>query len=156
MVDAVMAFPEGTRVQILGPVVRGRKGEYRQVLEEIRKEGFVRVRVDGEVREVTDDIPLDRYKQHTIEVVVDRLVVKPGIETRLADSIEPALRMGKGILGVLYEPPPSRDREGGEPLPRRAREGAEQEREQKGLLFSAHFACMDCGISLEDLAPGNC
>src|SRR5436853_94595 len=105
MVDAVMAFPEGTRVQILGPVVRGRKGEYRQVLEEIRKEGFVRVRVDGEVREVTDDIPLDRYKQHTIEVVVDRLVVKPGIETRLAESIEPALRMGKGILGVLYEAP---------------------------------------------------
>src|SRR5207244_9093401 len=104
MVDAVMAFPEGTRVQSLGPVVRGRKGEYRQVLDEIRKEGFVRVRVDGEVHEVTDDIQLDRYRQHTIEVVVDRLVVKPGIETRLAESIEPALRMGKGILGVLYEP----------------------------------------------------
>jgi excinuclease ABC subunit A len=140
MVDAVMAFPEGTRVQILGPVVRGRKGEYRQVLEEIRKEGFVRVRVDGEVREVTDDIPLDRYKQHTIEVVVDRLVVKPGIETRLADSIEPALRMGKGILGVLYEPP--------------AADGA-GDREQKEVLFSERFACIDCGISMEEIAPRN-
>jgi excinuclease ABC subunit A len=140
MVDAVMAFPEGTRVQILGPVVRGRKGEYRQVLEEIRKEGFVRVRVDGEVREVTDEIPLDRYKQHTIEVVVDRLVVKPGIQTRLAESIEPALRMGKGILGVLYEPP-SPDGAG--------------ERDQRELLFSERFACIDCGISLEEIAPRN-
>jgi excinuclease ABC subunit A len=139
MVDAVMAFPEGTRVQILGPVVRGRKGEYRQVLEEIRREGFVRVRVDGEVREVTDDIPLDRYKQHTIEVVVDRLVVKPGIETRLADSIEPALRMGKGILGVLHELPPSDD----------------GERVQRELLFSEKFACVDCGISMEEIAPRN-
>src|SRR5438128_7322671 len=126
MVDAVMAFPEGTRVQILGPVVRGRKGEYRQVLEEIRKEGFVRVRVDGEVHEVTDDIQLDRYRQHTIEVVVDRLVVKPGIETRLAESIEPALRMGKGILGVLYEAPAAEEA---------------GDREQREMLFSERFAC---------------
>src|SRR5437899_6003080 len=140
MVDAVMAFPEGTRVQILGPVVRGRKGEYRQVLEEIRKEGFVRVRVDGEVREVTDDIPLDRYKQHTIEVVVDRLVGTPGLETRLADSIEPALRMGRGILGVLYALPAADD--GGE-------------KEQKEILFSERFACIECGISMEEIAPRN-
>src|SRR5207237_7732371 len=140
MVDAGMAFPEGTRVQILGPVVRGRKGEYRQVLEEIRKEGCVRVRVDGEVREVTDDIPLDRYKQHTIEVVVDRLVVKPGIETRLADSIEPALRMGKGILGVLYEPPAA---------------GGAGDREQKEVLFSDRLACIDCWSCMEGCVPRN-
>src|SRR5207248_11779431 len=92
----------------------------------------------GEVREVTDDIPLDRYKQHTIVVVVDRLVVKPGIETRLADSIEPALRMGKGVLGVLYELPTEDD--GGE-------------REQKEILFSERFACRERGISMEEIAP---
>src|SRR5207248_6851760 len=94
----------------------------------------------GEVREVTDDIPLDRYKQHTIVVVVDRLVVKPGIETRLAESIEPALRMGKGILGVLYEAP--------------AAEGA-GDHEQREMLFSERFACIECGISLEEIAPRN-
>src|SRR4051794_18806789 len=110
MVDTVLEFPESTRLQILGPVVRGRKGEYRQVLEEIRREGFVRVRVDGEIRDVGDEIQLDRYKQHTIEVVVDRLVRREGIETRLAESLETALKMGKGIVGILYElPQPSLD-----------------------------------------------
>src|SRR5579872_2379472 len=79
MVDSVLELPEGSRIQVLAPVVRGRKGEYRKELEEIRKQGFVRVRVDGEMREVTEDIPLDRYKQHTIEVVVDRLIRREGI-----------------------------------------------------------------------------
>ena len=82
MVDAIMALPEGSRIQILSPLIRGKKGQYRKLIEEVRKEGFVRVRVDGEVYEVTDDIEMDRYKTHTIEVVVDRLIVKPGIEKR--------------------------------------------------------------------------
>ena len=85
MVDTVLARPEGTRILVLAPVVRGRKGEYRKELEEIRKEGFARVRVDGQVYEVTDEIVLDRYKQHWIDVVVDRLVVRPEVRARLAD-----------------------------------------------------------------------
>jgi len=130
IVDAVLAMPEGTRIQILAPIVRGRKGEYRQVLEDVRKEGFVRVRVDGEIYEVTDSIPMDRYKQHTIEVIVDRLIVKPEIQKRLADSLETALKMGKGIVGV--------DVLGGQEL-----------------LFSERFACVECGISIEEIAPRN-
>ncbi|MCC6444056.1 MAG: excinuclease ABC subunit UvrA [Armatimonadetes bacterium] len=129
IVDALLSLPEGTRLQILAPVIRGRKGEYRQVLEEIRKEGFVRVRVDGTVYEVTDDIPMDRYKQHTIEVVVDRLVARLEIQKRLADSLETALRMGKGIVGAV---------------------AGEQEH-----LFSEKFACVECGISMEEIAPRN-
>src|SRR5207302_7986880 len=128
------------RQQILRHVVRRRNGEYRHGLEQIRKEGVLRLPVDGHGPELTDHIPHDRYKQHTIEVVVDRLVVKPGIETRLADSIEPALRMGKGILGVLYEPP--------------AADGS-GEREPRELLFSERFACIECGISMEEIAPRN-
>ncbi|MEJ5170870.1 MAG: hypothetical protein WHU10_07775, partial [Fimbriimonadales bacterium] len=98
IVDAALALPEGTRLQILAPIVRGRKGEYRKELQEINRAGFVRVRVDGRMYEVTDDIPMDRYKQHTIEVVVDRIVLRPGVETRLADSVETALKMGKGVV----------------------------------------------------------
>ncbi len=128
IVDRVMEMDEGARLQVLAPVVRGRKGEYKKELEDIKKEGFVRVRVDGEVREVTDDIQLDRYKQHDIEVVVDRLVVKPGIEKRLADSVEAALKMGKGLVVVNVI--------GGE-----------------DLTFSTQFACPVCGISLEEIAP---
>ena len=123
IVDRVMEMDAGARLQVLAPVVRGRKGEYKKELEDIKKEGFVRVRVDGEVREVTDDIQLDRYKQHDIEVVVDRLVVKPGIEKRLADSVEAALKMGKGLVVVNVI--------GGE-----------------DLTFSTQFACPVCGISL--------
>ena len=96
MVDAVMALEEGAKFQVLAPIVKGRKGEYKQVFEDIRKDGYVRVRVDGAIYEVTDDIPMDRYKQHWIDVVVDRLVVKQGIEKSLADSLEAALKMGKG------------------------------------------------------------
>lgn len=130
MVDVVMALPENTKFQVLAPVVRGRKGEYRQVFEDIRKEGYVRVRVDGKTYEVTDDIEMDRYKQHWIDVVIDRLVVKPGIEKRLADSVEAAVKMGKGVVGI--------DVIDGEQL-----------------LFSEQFACSECGISIEEIAPRN-
>src|SRR5438270_4221199 len=139
MVSAVMALPEGARIQVLGPVVRGRKGEYRQTIEEIRKQGFVRVRVDGAMHEVTDEIPLDRYKQHTIEVVVDRLVRRDGIESRLSESVETALKLGNGILGILWEPP----------------SGSEGAKAPQEMLFSEHFACVECGISIEELAPRN-
>ena len=128
MVDRIMELGEGTRLQILAPVVRGRKGEYRKVLEEIRKDGFVRVRVDGELRDVSEDIELDRYKTHTIEIVVDRIVIRPDIEGRLADSLETALRRGGGIVIVDII------------------DGEE-------ILFSENFACPDCGVSLEELTP---
>jgi len=144
MVDAVMQLPESTKFQVLAPVVRGRKGEYRQVFEDIRKEGYVRVKVDGRMHEVTDDIELDRYKQHWIDVVVDRLVVKSGIEKRLADSLETALKMGKGVVGVDVVSDTS-DR------------SDESDSQELGttMLFSEQFACSECGISLEELAPRN-
>jgi excinuclease ABC subunit A len=151
MVDTLLDFPEGTRLQILAPVIRGRKGEYRKELEDIRKQGFVRVRVDGEMREVTDDIQLDRYKQHTLEVVVDRLVRREGVESRLAESIESALKLTSGILGVLYEAPkPALDAEAETPEPLNPRTPQSGE-----LTFSEHFSCIDCGISLEEIAPRN-
>ena len=130
IVDTVMELPEGTRIQVLGPVVRGRKGEYKSVLEEVRKSGFVRVRVDGQIYELTETIPMDRYKQHTVEVVVDRLVVKPEITRRLAESIETALKLGKGVGGIL--------------LPN-----------DEAMLFSESLACVECGLSFEELAPRN-
>lgn len=133
IVDAAKEFPEGTRLQILAPVVRGRKGEYKSVLQEIAKAGYVRVRVDGEIYEVTDDIPLDRYKQHTIEVVVDRVVVKEGIARRLADSIEAALKMGKGLVTLSTQNP--------------------GEETWQDSLFSESFSCAECGFSMPELEP---
>ena len=128
MVDTIMEMPEGTKIQLLAPLVRGKKGQYKKMIEDVRKEGFVRVRVDGEVYEVTDEIEMDRYKQHTIEIVIDRLIVKSGIEKRLNDSVETSLRKGDGILAV--------DVIG-----------------QEEILFSEHFACTECGISMEEIAP---
>lgn len=129
IVDQVMALPEGSKIQMLAPVVRGRKGEYRQVIEDVRKQGFVRVRVDGTIYEVTDDIEMDRYKQHTIEIVVDRLIVKPEIEKRLADSLETSLKLAGGNVSILAD--------------------------EEELFFSENFACTECGISLDELAPRN-
>ena len=130
MVDAICAYPERTRFQVLSPVIRAKKGEHVKVFEEARKAGFVRVRVDGEIREV-DDVPaLDKKKKHSIEIVVDRLVVRPGKEfqSRLADSIETAcLRSGGLVIFDLMD-------------------GNE-------LLFSMNYACPDCNISIEELAP---
>jgi len=97
IVDTVMRLPEGTRIQVLAPVVRGRKGEYRHVFEEVARMGFVRVRVDGQLYEVN---PLDRYRQHTIEIVVDRLVVRPGVQSRLTEAVETALRLAKGLVNI--------------------------------------------------------
>lgn len=128
MVDQLMSLAEGTRIQVLSPVVRDRKGEYRKVLQQIRKEGFVRVRVDGEVRDVSESIELDRYRMHRIEIIVDRIRIRQGIEGRLADSLEVALAHGDGVVAV--------DVIGGEEL-----------------VFSEKFACPDCGVSFEELTP---
>ncbi len=148
IVDVAKALPEGTRLQILSPVIRGRKGEYKSVLQDVAKAGYVRVRVDGEMYEVTDDIPMDRYKQHTIEVVVDRIVIKEGIERRLSDSIEAALKMGKGLVSLAME-----FRQGDTVPPI-----VELIKEQQGatdydLLFSESYNCPVCGYSLPELEP---
>jgi len=131
IVDAVQNLPEGTRLQILAPVVRSRKGEYKKELQEINKAGYVRVRVDGTMYEVTDDIPMDRYKQHTIEVVVDRIVVKEGIDRRLADSVEAALKMGKGVVNI----------------------SSEIDGVWKDQMFSESYSCAECGFSMPELEP---
>ena len=128
MVDTIMGLPEGSKIQVLAPLVRGKKGQYTKLIEDTRKEGFVRIRVDGEIYEVGEEIELDRYKQHTIEIVVDRLIMKPGIEKRLAESVETALKKASGTLAVDIS-------------------GEEE------LVFSENFACSECGISLEEIAP---
>lgn len=128
MVDQVMALPERTRIQVMAPVIRGRKGEYLKLLEDMKKNGYVRARVDGEVYDLGDKVPLDRKKKHTIEIMVDRLVVKAGIERRLSDSLETALKLTGDV--VLVD----------------VLDGEE-------MLFSQNYACPDCGISLEELTP---
>jgi excinuclease ABC subunit A len=134
IVDAIMDLPEGTRIQVLAPLVRGRKGEYAKLFEEVGKEGFARVRVDGEIKELREKITLDKKRKHTIEVVVDRLVIKPDIRKRLTDSLETTLRLSTGIVTVLAE--------------ESAKKGDVRE-----ITFSEAFACVHCGISFEELAP---
>ncbi len=140
IVDRVLQLEEGSRFQVLAPVVRGRKGEYSSLLDDLAKQGYARVRVDGKVVDLAEraTVELARYEQHTIEVVVDRLVRKEGIERRLTDSIETALRLGEGMAEILVGAPGRRDGEAGE---------------QEVLTFSQHLACTHCGISLDELAP---
>ncbi len=128
MVEQVMTLPEKSKLLLLAPVVRGRKGEYRKELRQLQADGFVRVRIDGEMYELGEEVALDKNKKHTIEVVVDRLVVKEGIGSRLADSLETALRLGEGLVRVEIV--------GGE-----------------SLLFSEWHACVDCGISIPEMTP---
>ncbi len=136
IVDRVMQLPEGARFQVLAPVVRGRKGEYSTLLDELAKQGYARVRVDGEVIELSErsSVELARYEQHTIEVVVDRLIRRDSIERRLTDSIETALRLGEGMAEIVV-----------------SGTGADDDQ----LTFSQHLACTHCGLSFEDLAPRN-
>ena len=137
IVDRVLALPDGTRFQVLAPVVRGRKGEYEGLLEDLAKQGFARARIDGEVHEL-DKVPkLGRYDQHTIEVVVDRLISKAGIERRLTDSLETALRLAEGVAEVQIV---GKDGTGGP---------------DDCLTFSQHLACPSCGLSFDELAPRN-
>lgn len=136
IVDQVLALPEGTRIQVLGPIVRGRKGEYRQLFEDLRKQGFVRVRVDGVIYDLGEEIPLDKNKKHDIEVVVDRIVTRPGVRSRLADSTETALKLGQGIVYI-------------EVLP----DGEGRTAKSNLMVFSQNFACPDCGVSLPEIEP---
>ena len=128
MVDQIMALSEGTKIQLLAPVVRGRKGEHTKVIERAKKAGYVRVRIDGNLYDVTEEIKLDKNIKHNIEIIVDRLVIKPGIERRLTDSVENVMALSEGLLLV--------DIIGQEPL-----------------NFSESFACPDCGISIEEIEP---
>ncbi|HEV2282157.1 MAG TPA: excinuclease ABC subunit UvrA, partial [bacterium] len=151
IVDRVLAMPEGTRLLVLGPIVRGRKGEYRQLFQDLRRQGFARVRADGALYELGEEIPLDKHRKHTIEVVVDRLVVHPEIRSRLADSVETALKLGQGIVGIsAARPAPSR-------LPLRgtdaAQTGSDGVVDGEELVLSRNFACPECGLSLPEIEP---
>ena len=128
MVDRIMQYPEKTRLQILAPVISGKKGEHKSLFNEISKQGFVRVRVNGEQRDLSENIELEKNKKHSIEVIVDRIVVKEDVRSRLADSIETALKMSGGQLLV--------DIIG-----------------QEELRFSSNFACPICGFSIDELSP---
>ena len=128
MVDQIMALPERTKIQLLAPVVRGRKGEHVKVFEQARRSGYVRVRVDGNLYELSEEIKLEKNKKHNIEILVDRLIVKPGIEKRLTDSLESVLHLGDGLAMVDVQ-------------------------EGETLQFSQSFSCPDCGISIDEIEP---
>ena len=123
MVDQMMELPEKTRIQLLAPVVRGRKGEHVKVLEQAKKSGFVRVRIDGNMYELSEEIKLDKNKKHNIDIVVDRIAIKPGIEKRLTDSIETIMRLSEGLMTVDVV-------------------------DGKEMNFSQSFSCPDCNISI--------
>ena len=129
IIDQILALPEGTRIQVLAPVVRGRKGEHAKVLEDARRSGYVRVRADGSLYDLAEDIPLEKNKKHHIEIVVDRLIVRPDLGQRLTDSVETASHLSGGIVIVNLL------------------------REEQDLIFSQNYACDDCGISIEELTP---
>ena len=131
IVDQIMQLPEGSLIQVLSPLVRGRKGEYRDLFEEIKRDGYLRVRVDGEIHLLEEEIFLDKNKKHTIEVVVDRLKVKKGIESRLADSVETATNLSEGLVLIVQK----------------------TEKGEREYIFSRHFACPHCGISYEEISP---
>ena len=128
IVDNIMSLEEGTKIQVLAPIVRGKKGEYTKLLQNLQKEGFIRVRVDGELYEITDDLDIDRKKKHNIDILVDRLVIKPDIRNRLTESVEIALTHASNLVTI--------DIVG-----------------QEERLFSQNYACPDCGISIEELTP---
>jgi excinuclease ABC subunit A len=129
IIDTILALPSGTKIQVLAPVVRGRKGHYRELFEEIRKDGFLRVRVDGEIKEIRDRLQVERYKIHNIEIVVDRIAVSKEARSRIADSVEVALGFGSGVVII--------------------NDGKDD------LLFSEHLSCSYCNISFEEPAPNS-
>ena len=129
IIDQILALPEGTRIQVMAPVVRGRKGEHAKVLEDARRSGFVRARVDGNMYELSEDISLEKNLKHRIDIVVDRLIVRPDIAGRLTDSVETASNLANGLVTVNLL------------------------REERDITFSQNYACDDCGISIEELTP---
>jgi excinuclease ABC subunit A len=132
IVDQILKLPEGTRIQLLAPMVRGRKGEYQKLFEQAIKDGYARVRVDGEIRELREKTNLDKKRKHTVEIVIDRLVMKGGLRKRLTDSVETALRLTQGLVTALVQRP------GGK---------------EEALPFSEKLSCIHCGLSFEELAP---
>ncbi|HEY3373835.1 MAG TPA: excinuclease ABC subunit UvrA [Candidatus Aquicultor sp.] len=139
IVEQVLKYPEGTKFQVLSPVVRRRKGEYRELFERLRKDGFARVQVDGKVYGLEEDIKLDKQEWHNIDVIVDRLVIKDTIQRRLADSMETAVKLSDGIVAIQIV---------GARIDEETGEGIDERHD-----FSTHFACIDCGISFEELEP---
>ena len=129
IIDQVLSLPEGTRIQVMAPVIRGKKGEHAKVFEDAKRSGYVRVRVDGSLYELDEDIKLEKNKKHTIEIIVDRLIIRPDIRQRLTDSVETASKLSGGLVIVNLL------------------------REEKDLSFSQNYACEDCGISMEELTP---
>jgi excinuclease ABC subunit A len=132
IVDQVLGLPEGTRFQVLAPIVRGRKGEFGALLEDLSRRGYARARIDGDTRDLSERIRLDRYYQHDVDVIVDRLVIKAGIGSRLTDSIETALKLAEGTAAIDLVDDDGED-----------------------ILFSEQFACLNCGLSFDELAPRN-
>lgn len=139
IVDSLLKLPEGTRIQILAPIVRGRKGEFTKLLEGFSKEGFVRARIDGEVVELTDDLQIDRKKKHNVEIIVDRLVIKDSIRSRLTESVETALKYANNLVlvDVIYV----------------GESASIKQKTHEEILFSQNYACPDCNISFEELTP---
>jgi excinuclease ABC subunit A len=129
IIDQVLALPEGTRIQVMAPVIRGKKGEHTKVLEDARRSGYVRARVDGNLYELDEEIKLEKNKKHSIEIIVDRLIIRPDIQQRLTDSVETASGLSGGLVVVNLL------------------------REDQDLVFSQNYACEDCGVSMEELSP---
>ena len=129
IIDQVLALPEGTRIQVMAPVIRGKKGEHAKVFEDAKRSGYVRARVDGSLYELDEEIKLEKNKKHSIEIIVDRLIIRPDIRQRLTDSVETAAKLSGGLIIVNLL------------------------REEKDLSFSQNYACEDCGISMEELTP---
>ena len=138
MTDRIMALPEGSKVQLIAPVVRGRKGEYTKLLETLRKKGYSRVRIDGDIYPLEEEIKLDRYKIHHIDVVIDRLVIREGLQSRINDSLEVVLALAAGIaIANVAEPENS----------------AGEKKAAYDIMFSSNYACPDCGVSLPEVSP---
>ena len=141
ILDTLLAYPQGTRLVIMSPVVRGRKGEYTKVFEDFRKSGYARVRVDGDMYDLDEELSLEKNRKHTIEVVIDRLIVRDDIRSRLNDSAETTLKLSDGLLTALVQVPEGENEYGDTTF------------REFELLFSQKFSCPDCGISVEELAP---
>src|SRR4029077_13310875 len=139
IVEQLLTLPEGSRVQLLAPMVSGRKGEYQKLFDQAVKDGYARVRVDGVMRELREKISLDKKRKHSVEIVIDRLVIKPDLRRRLTDSVETALKLTQGVMTALVQSPSS--------VVGRATLA------QKERNFSEKFACVDCGLSFDELAP---
>ena len=145
IIDKILTLPENTRIQILAPIVRGRKGEYKKELENFRKEGFVRVRVDGEIYDLSDEINIDKNKKHEIELVVDRIVIREDIRSRLTESVETALKNANNMVAISVVPKEDMDLS--------SFGGIKREDGTTEILFSCNYACPDCGFSFPELTP---